>query len=54
MPTVLQKLEGCLTDPPVSEPIEIAAISALTEAAEPPDDPPETLVVSSGFFVTPK
>ncbi|CAB4804183.1 unannotated protein [freshwater metagenome] len=41
-------------DPPVSEPMATVAKSAATAAAEPPDDPPGTRDVSSGFRVGPK
>src|SRR5438045_1203861 len=41
-------------EPPVSEPIAIGANPAAVAAAEPPDEPPGTRVVSSGFLVGPK
>ena len=38
-------------EPPVSEPREIKASSPATAAAEPPDEPPGTLVISQGLAV---
>src|SRR5271168_100422 len=52
-PTTPQKLEGCLIDPPVSDPKEAKAPRMATAAAEPPEEPPATRSVSYGFFVTP-
>src|ERR1043165_3735099 len=52
-PTTEQKLAGHLTEPPVSEPREVAHSSAATLAALPPDEPPGTLLISHGFLVDP-
>src|SRR3989344_2113582 len=52
-PTPPQNEAGSLMDPPVSEPKAACAMLAPTAAAEPPDEPPATLVWSYGFFVTP-
>ena len=52
-PTTPHSAAGWRIDPPVSEPNESAAKPAATAAAEPPDEPPGTRVVSSGFFVAP-
>ena len=41
-PTIEQKLEGFLTEPPVSEPSDATDSSALTATALPPDEPPGT------------
>ncbi len=41
-------------DPPVSEPRLARQRSAATAAAEPPEDPPGTRVVSQGLRVGPK
>ena len=40
-------------DPPVSEPIAISHISALTAAAHPPLEPPGILPIAAGFWVGP-
>src|SRR5271169_6895650 len=50
-PTIPQNDAGSRIDPPVSEPSAAIAICAATAAAEPPDEPPGTRVVSCGFFV---
>src|SRR5256885_3121168 len=44
---------GWRTEPPVSEPSATETIPAATAAADPPDDPPGTRVVSQGFFTGP-
>src|SRR5678810_750095 len=44
---------GCLTEPPVSEPSATGTMPAATAVAEPPDEPPETRVVSHGFRTGP-
>src|SRR2546423_4955918 len=44
---------GWRTEPPVSEPSATETIPAATAAAEPPDEPPGTRVVSQGFFTGP-
>jgi hypothetical protein len=48
-----QKSAGCLTDPPVSLPRLAIHRPALTAAAEPPEEPPGTLVSSTGFRTLP-
>ncbi len=54
MPTIPQKLAGCLTEPPVSVPSDKATILAATAAAEPPEEPPGTTFLFIGFLVGPK
>src|SRR3989344_1852406 len=53
-PTTPQKAAGWRIEPPVSDPRAAIAICAATAAAEPPDEPPGTRLVSWGFFVGPK
>src|SRR3954447_22685995 len=53
MPTTPQSAAGWRIDPPVSDPKARAAKPAVTAAADPPDDPPGTRVVSSGLRVGP-
>src|SRR6266436_3521563 len=53
MPTTPQKLAGCRTEPPVSEPSAAGTTPAATSAADPPDDPPGTRLGSSGCFTRP-
>src|SRR6185312_845198 len=48
-PTFPQSADGCLIDPPVSEPSAHGAIPADTAAAEPPPEPPGTRAGSQGF-----
>ena len=45
------KLAGWRIEPPVSEPSAASTSPEATAAAEPPEDPPGTLVKSQGFFV---
>src|SRR3989338_6220836 len=52
-PTTPQNAAGCLIEPPVSEPNAAVQKCAATAAAEPPDDPPGTRSVSTGFRVGP-
>ena len=52
-PTTPQNAAGWRIDPPVSDPRATGTPPYATTAAEPPDDPPATRVVSAGFFVTP-
>src|ERR671937_2460401 len=52
-PTLPQSADGCLTDPPVSEPSAQGARPALTAQAEPPPEPPGTRSGSHGFRVGP-
>src|SRR5258706_15328801 len=49
-----QNIAGCRIEPPVSVPVVTGRIRAATDAAEPPDEPPETSVVFHGFFTVPK
>ncbi|OQA84025.1 MAG: hypothetical protein BWY28_03061 [bacterium ADurb.Bin236] len=51
MPTTPHSAAGCLMEPPVSEPSDIAHSHAATAAAEPPLDPPGALSKSHGFLV---
>jgi hypothetical protein len=44
---------GWRMEPPVSVPIAQGALPAATAAAEPPDEPPGTRVVSHGLSVGP-
>src|SRR5207247_7112308 len=53
MPTTPQKAAGCRTEPPVSEPRAAGTAPAATSAAEPPDEPPGTRVLSSGCSTRP-
>src|SRR5438445_11642907 len=48
-PTLPQSAEGCLIEPPVSEPSAHGARPADTAAAEPPPEPPGTRDGSHGF-----
>src|SRR5690606_35224022 len=50
-PTTPQNAAGCLTDPPVSEPTARGAKPAAIAAAEPPEEPPGTLLKSQGLQV---
>ena len=50
-PTVPQKAEGSLTEPPVSVPTAALAMPAATAAAEPPLEPPGTRSRSHGLRV---
>src|SRR5262249_17202254 len=52
-PTFPQSDEGCLIEPPVSEPSAHGAMPEDTAAAEPPPDPPGTRVGSHGFLLGP-
>src|SRR5438552_664519 len=52
-PTTPQKLAGWRIEPPVSDAKAPKAMCAATAAADPPEDPPATRVVSCGFLVTP-
>ena len=51
MPTMPQKAAGWRMEPPVSLPSAAGRNPAATAAAEPPEEPPGTLVVSSGLAV---
>src|SRR6476659_5014593 len=52
-PTLPQSDDGCLIDPPVSEPSAHGAMPDDTAEAEPPPDPPGTRVGSHGFLLGP-
>src|SRR3954452_1399274 len=52
-PTLPQSDDGCLIEPPVSEPSAHGARPADTAAAEPPPEPPGTRCGSHGFRVGP-
>src|SRR5436853_4603261 len=52
-PTLPQSADGCLIEPPVSEPSAHGARPAVTAAAEPPPEPPGTRVGSHGLCVGP-
>src|SRR5512141_1391902 len=49
-----QNAAGWRIEPPVSVPVANGTMPAATAAAEPPDEPPGTRVVSQGFFTGPK
>src|SRR5437879_13229800 len=53
MPTIPQNEAGWRTEPPVSEPRPAGTAPAATSAAEPPDEPPGTRVLSKGCSVRP-
>ena len=48
-PTLPQSADGCLIEPPVSEPSAHGARPAETAAAEPPPEPPGTRAGSHGL-----
>src|SRR2546425_9752718 len=52
-PTVPQKVDGILPDPPVSVPREPKEMHDATEAAEPPLEPPVISSVFQGFLQGP-
>ena len=54
MPVTPQSAAGCRIEPPVSVPVAAGAKAPATAAAEPPDEPPGTAVLSQGFFTAPK
>src|SRR6266436_1820587 len=53
MPTTPQNDAGWRTEPPVSEPSAAGTAPAATSAAEPPEEPPGTRVLSVGCCVRP-
>src|SRR5947199_9143250 len=53
MPTIPQNDAGWRTEPPVSEPRPAGTAPAATSAAEPPDEPPGTRVLSKGCSARP-
>ena len=53
-PTLPQSADGCLIEPPVSEPSPHGARPADTAAAVPPPEPPGTSAGSHGLRVGPK
>ena len=52
-PTIPQRAEGILIEPPVSVPREAMHCPAATEEADPPLDPPVIRSVSQGFRAGP-
>ena len=54
MPVMPQKAAGWRIEPPVSVPVAAGVRPAATAAAEPPDEPPGTAVLSHGFCTAPK
>ena len=53
IPTTPQNDAGWRTEPPVSEPSAAGTAPAATRAAEPPDEPPGTRVLSMGWMDRP-
>src|SRR5437867_927864 len=53
MPTIPQNEAGWRTEPPVSDPSPAGTAPAATSAAEPPDEPPGTRVLSKGWTARP-
>src|SRR6184192_4745948 len=53
MPTTPHRDAGWRTEPPVSEPSAAGTAPAATSAADPPDEPPGTRVLSNGWSVRP-
>ena len=53
MPVIPHSAAGWRIDPPVSVPVAPGASRAATAAAEPPDDPPGTRLVSHGLPTEP-
>ena len=51
MPTIPLKAAGWRMEPPVSEPKANGTCPPATADAEPPDDPPGTLLWSHAFVV---
>ena len=49
-----QRLAGWRILPPVSVPVANGERRAATAAAEPPEEPPGTLLISQGFWTGPK
>ena len=54
MPVMPHSAAGWRIEPPVSVPVAAGARPPAIAAADPPDDPPGTAVVSQGFFTAPK
>ena len=52
-PYMPQNAAGCLTEPPVSDPKAISQRFSDTAAADPPLEPPATLLKSYGFLTEP-
>ena len=52
-PAIPQNAAGCLTDPPVSDPIAEGACRSATTAADPPEEPPGTRPGSCGCLTGP-
>ena len=53
IPTTPHRDAGWRTEPPVSEPSAAGTAPAATSAADPPDEPPGTRVLSNGWSVRP-
>src|SRR4249920_2855738 len=53
MPVSEVNAAGWRIEPPVSVPVATGANRAATAAAEPPDEPPGTFLISQGFFTGP-
>ena len=53
MPVTPEKAAGSRIDPPVSVPVAAGVRRAATAAAEPPELPPGTAVLSQGFNTLP-
>ena len=53
-PTIPQKDDGILIEPPMSEPVASVVDPAASEAPEPPLDPPGEYPVFQGLRVTPQ
>ena len=53
MPVTPVSAAGWRIEPPVSVPVQNGASRAAIAAADPPEEPPGTLVVSQGFLTGP-
>src|SRR3989442_11181767 len=53
MPTTPHSDAGCRTEPPASEPSAAGTAPTPARAADPPDEPPGTRVLSSGCSTRP-
>jgi hypothetical protein len=54
MPVMPHRAAGWRIEPPVSVPVAMGTMRAATAAAEPPEEPPGTLLVFQGLRVGPK
>ena len=52
-PTRLQVDAGILIDPPMSEPVQMVEVPEASDAEDPPEEPPDVMLVFQGFLVTP-